>query len=107
MKHKGYTEENPRVVEYDYELGTERLNQLTDFVCSMYGLSYAELADELGVNRGWFTRMRNGGFCEWRYGAVIGLIGMATRIDRKMLFKWVCVDQGLDIASGDKHQASQ
>lgn len=73
----------------EYAIETERINLLADYVCSSYGLTYHELADALGVNRGRFTMMRKGGFGQWGFGAVVGLIKLAAKIDDRTLFGWI------------------
>ena len=76
------------------EIATERIRRLVDFVADVYGLSYAELADALGINRGWFTRYRNGSIGDWGCKALFGLIDMCAAIDSKMLFDWL-IPEGL------------
>ena len=83
----------------DFTTNTERLNQLTEYVCSVYGWSYAELADKLGVNKSYFTRMRNGGFGAWGYTAFCNLIDVAVDIDKTRLIDWLTVQLDEDTTS--------
>ena len=75
-----------------HEIGTERIRLLVEFVCSVYGLSHAELADALGKNRGWFTRYLNGSIADWGAMTLFGLVEMCAAIDGKMLLDWLTVE---------------
>lgn len=74
------------------EIGTERMRMLTDFACSVYGLSHAELADLLGVNRGWFTRYYNGTIGNWGAQTLFSIVKMCAAIDRKRLLEWLTIE---------------
>ena len=95
----------PNTTKHDFEKGTERINLLCEYVCSVHGWTYAELADELGCNRGWFTRMRNGGLGSWGWSTFVGLVELAAQIDTSMLFDWLCVQQDEDSAANAPVQA--
>ena len=81
-----------RMPEETEKIATERINMLTDLVCSAYGLSYNELADRLGVNRSWLTRYRNGGIRQWSSAAVVDLVDMAAVLDGDSILKWLFVE---------------
>lgn len=87
---------NVKKTRYDAEWNdeaTKRLNMLIDLVCSAYGLDYNGLADAIGVNRGWFTRYRNGGMRKFGFMAVVRIVDMAGNLTRNELLPWVFVKQ--------------
>lgn len=75
-----------------FEIGTERINMLLDFVASVHNLTYNEVADKLGINRGWFTRYRNGGFDKWGASAVFGVVHMLFETSPEMVFDWLTAE---------------
>lgn len=94
LVHITFQENKMRTTREDFDtIGTERINLLTDFVCSVYGLNNHELADKLGVNRGWLTRMRKGSIGDWSYLTVTGIAELALNIDAERLFAWICCEE--------------
>lgn len=69
-------------------LGTERINALVGFVCYAYGLTQHELADKLGIDRGWFMRYLKGGIGMWPWTAVINLADLARSANDAMVLDW-------------------
>ena len=76
-----------------YEVGTERVNLLTDFVCGVYGLSYLELADKIGVYRPHFARMLNAGLNGWGVNTLFKVVDLAAQVDSHMLMAWIFDEQ--------------